>query len=101
MLIDGKFCNVNEDCISDCCIDKKCQINNNCRALKAMEDFMKANYCDINTHCESKCCLFGECTEYSECFQRYDLPIILGLAAGVGMGFLLMLLAYLFTPKKR
>eukprot|EP00347_Sterkiella_histriomuscorum_P008549 403344671 len=101
LLNDGKFCNVNDDCISTCCIDKKCQINNNCLALKAMDDFVKGLYCDINVQCDSKCCLFGECVDYDECFQRYDLPIILGLAAGIGLGFLLLLLAYLFTPRKR
>jgi hypothetical protein len=39
--------------------------------------------------------------DYRECFSRYDLPIILGLAAGIALGFLLLLLAFLFTPRKR
>ena len=101
LLKDGKFCNVNEDCGSACCIDKTCQIDNNCKALKAMDEFVSSLYCDIGMQCSSKCCLFGECVEYAQCFERYDLPILLGLAAGIGLGFLLLLLAYLFTPRKK
>ena len=66
-----------------------------------MDEFVKSLYCDISMQCSSKCCLFGECVDYSQCFERYDLPILLGLAAGIGLGFLLLLLAYLFTPRKK
>lgn len=68
LLSDGKFCNVNEDCVNSCCLKKRCTIKNNCIALKAMDDFVKSYYCDLNVYCESKCCLFGICQDYSECF---------------------------------
>lgn len=66
-----------------------------------MDNFVAENYCDISVQCDSRCCLFGECVEYSECFERYDLPILYGLAGGIAVALLLILLAYICTPRKK
>ena len=39
-------------------------------------------------------------TTYTPCFDRYDRPLIMGAAVGVGCALILIVLAYLFTPSK-
>lgn len=36
---------------------------------------------------------------YDPCFERYDLPLLMGGAAGLALALFMLLLAYLFTPR--
>lgn len=101
LLNDDDYCNLSEECISGCCLNKRCEYKNNCLALANIESYVGSNYCDISAQCDSKCCLLGECLDYDECFIRYDLPILMGIVGGVAAGLLMLLLGYIFTPRKK
>ncbi len=102
LLKEGSYCNINEDCEHSCCLDKKCAPTyNDCLALQIFDRFVEENYCDYNVECTSRCCLHGECMPtYEPCFDRYDRPLLMGAAVGVGAALVLMFLAFLFTPQK-
>ena len=68
-----------------------------------MSSFVEENYCTYNIDCPiSRCCRFGECaTSYDSCFQHYDLPLLWGGFAGLVLGLIVLLFAYLLTPKRK
>lgn len=65
-----------------------------------MRSYIDEQYCSLNVECPSRCCLHGECqTEYDACYQRYDLPLLYGAAAGFALAIFMLALAWLFTPR--
>ena len=98
------YCNLDAECQSQCCLDKRCApVQNDCLALRRMEAFVAATYCSYNVDCpESQCCHHGECAaSYDTCFQRYDLPLLWGGFAGFVLALIVLLFAYLLTPRKK
>ena len=102
LLKSGTYCNIHQDCEFSCCLEKRCAPTyNDCLALEYFAKFEEQNYCTFNVECPTRCCLHGECmSSYTPCFDRYDRPLLMGLAVGVACALVLIFLAFLFTPSK-
>lgn len=43
--------------------------------------------------------MHGECMDtYQPCFERYDMPLLIGGASGFTLAILMLFLAFVFTP---
>jgi len=57
--------------------------------------------CVIGEQCSTGCCLNRVCVEYSECFQIYALPLILGVIGGAAVFLVIFVTIYVRGELKK